>query len=553
MLNPKTVEWTSLVLFVPLILFGLIRRKRRPSAVRRAFVRFAARRRLAVLSIGIAALLLRAALLPLHPPPQPAVVDEYSYLLAADTFASGRMANPTHPCWIHFETICEMMQPSYASKYPPGQGLVLAAGILLAGSPWVGVWLSVATMCASIVWMLQGWVRPRWALLGGILVLLRIALGSYWIDSYWGGAVAATGGAILYGALPRFLSRPRPLYGLLLGVGLAILANSRLYEGFLLSLPAMFALGVWAFRRGWTGARELVPMLGLLAVTAAGMLAYNRAVTGTPWQLPYQAHEAQYAIAPMFWFQKLRPAPPYHHDALRGFWTEWAVMEYLKTYRIGLLAAAWSKFANAGAFFLGPLLSIPLIALPWVCRQKRFQLVVIVLAFFSLGLLAIIDVLPHYAAPATALIYLTVIQCLRCLRASGPVGMVVGRGIPVVLACTVVLFYSLEASGSQFLHDQYSWCFAAPGNLQRARLLRQLEASPGLHLVIVRYGRQHWFTREWVYNRASIDTAKVVWARDMNVAGNRTLLEYFSKRHVWLLEADEPNPVLKTYREDGTL
>ena len=185
---------------------------------------------------------IRTLLLPLIPVPVPVILDEYSYLLGADTFASGRLTNPPHPMWVHFETFNVNMQPTYQSMYPPAQSLVLALGQKLTGEPWIGVLLSVAVMCALFCWMLQAWMPPQWALLGGLYAVARYGIFSYWINSYWGGAVAAIGGALLLGSLPRLRRRLSWQQSLVFALGLVILANSRPFEGFLFALPLLVAV-----------------------------------------------------------------------------------------------------------------------------------------------------------------------------------------------------------------------------------------------------------------------------------------------------------------------
>jgi len=85
------------------------------------------------------------------------------------------------------------------------------------------------------------------------------------------------------------------------------------------------------------------------------------------------------------------------------------------------------------------------------------------------------------------------------------------------------------------------------GNLERAAVLRQLRKSPGGQLVIVRSGDHHDVNQEWVWNEASIDDAKVVWARDMGQNENQELLRYFENRRAWQINGDDPSPKLEPY------
>lgn len=522
-----------------------------------AFSSLARRRTLACVGVLLLTLGMRLALLHWMPEPNPIIHDEFSYLLAADTYAHGRLASPPHRFWQHFETFQELQQPTYASKYPPLQGLALALGEKLGGDAWAGVVLTSALMSAAVCWMLQGWISAEWALGGALLFAFRIGVLSYWINSFEGGAIAAIGGALVFGALARVTLRGAYVHAWTWGLGVAVLIHSRPYDAAVTGLVSAIALA-WLLRKSGASmtsafARVAIPALCVMAVALAGAAYVDLAVTGHATTLPYQAHDREYVAASPFLFTALPPEPVYRHAMMREFYTG-AAVQIWKDARSEPLVQLLGRASVVGTFLFGAWPAAVLLLLwPYALKTTEERAGAVFSAAGLASIAPLVGVYPHYAAAFAPVFLLRFLQGLSRLSSWRPALNYKWLGQAAAGAVIVWFVLSGRDSFSATLADRSAHFGAA-----RASVQRKLAALPGPQLVMVRYGAGHNPQNEWVFNAADIDASKVVWAREMTPQQDKPFLEYFHDRQVWLLQPDKNGPdqeppALTLYREANAI
>lgn len=472
----------------------------------------------------------------------PYIHDEFGYLLQGDTFAHGRLANPVPPEWRHFETFHVLLQPTYAAKYPPGQGLTLAFGQALFGTPVAGVWLAFAAACAAVAWAARGWLGPRWGLVAGLMAAVHPAFHIFkpftWTQSFWGGGLAFLGGALVLGAWRRVDRRAAVPAGLALGIGLAILVVTRPWEGAVASLPVAAGL-IHNFLNRPGNRRALMlrvaaPVAVVLLLATAGIARVNAAATGSSATMPYVLYEQQYAAAPIFIFQDAPPARWSEHAAITAYHGGWSRAIWSKQRGLrGFLAVAAFKCFLLWNFFPGAYMAL-VPGFFMLLRSRRFGRISLVIVFGLVATLCTCWTQPHYVAPSAAAFFLFAAACARrltcCLKNRRAALWLAAAGL---LSSPVFL-----AFGGLILDSRSRPAWAD----HRTAIVANLEAAPGNHLVLVKYAPLHNINFEWVYNTADIPSQKIVWARSMGEEKDARLIAAYPGRTVWILEPDRGMP-----------
>jgi hypothetical protein len=293
----------------------------------------------------------------------------------------------------------------------------------------------------------------------------------------------------------------------------------------------------------------------MLAITAGLLMLYFWRTTGHPLVPPYVVNLRTYFVDPIFPWLPLRPAPQYHHEIIRKHYLGFNIQQYEFARNHPFLSVV-VKILMLWFFFLGPLLSLPFLALGLVLPSKmsvkdigsKVGFLLVVCAATLIAICLPVYTNPHYAAPFTAGVYallMLAMQRVRRWKIRGVrTGIALVRAVSLFVVLLLVVRIAIPIFHLPIANPAAPQTWSSPWFqlLPRAAVESKLEGIRGDHLVIVHYGPTHDERQGWVSNAADIDHSRIAWAHDMGAKENDELIRYFADRQVWIAYPDE-NPI----------
>ena len=220
----------------------------------------------------------------------PIVHDEASYLLQAQTFALGRWAMPSPPLPEFFEQFHVFVTPAFASKYPPGHGLLMVPGIWLGAPGLVPVLLS--GLAAALVFILVRRVTNGWIALLTFMLWLPMRANLWFRPSYFSENTTSVLWLLGWWALVEWCDSGRERWLALIAGCIAWMAITRPLTAVAFA-PPIAAVVLWRVARGraW---RSLVRPAALAALIVAVIPVWSAKTTGNWRETPYGLYSKMY-------------------------------------------------------------------------------------------------------------------------------------------------------------------------------------------------------------------------------------------------------------------
>jgi hypothetical protein len=183
-------------------------------------------------------------------------------------------------------------------------------------------------------------------------------------------------------------------------------------------------------------------------VCVLGFVAYyNWRVTGNPIVFPHQIEQRQYITTALFLWQHDKPPIVYANPQFDDFYHNFLPSLYQASWPAAEGQLEWKSTAF-WQFFIGPALSIPFLALPWLPKDRRNRLLLAQVALSALGLWIIVYFNPHYAAPLMVTVVVLMMQGMRLARGWQFLGHAVGVGLT-----RLIVLFSLLTGPLYFVHS----------------------------------------------------------------------------------------------------
>ena len=261
--------------------------------------------------------------------------------------------------------------------------------------------------------------------------------------------------------------------------------------------------------------------------------------------MPYQLHEAQYGVAPLFVFEAPRLENAARRADLPEVFHDYHAVDSLNWYRDRVGMTGWVRGVSDAARELTklsfPFFGVLLVSgIAW-SRYSLSRYLAIAIALQVAASACVCWVFSHYLAPILPWLLLLSLLAFRVSLRK----LATNRQQIVRLVVVAVFVIQIAVIGS-FVgvarsNEAEYW------SRHRQEIVEQLTRTDGKHLILVRYAEKHNVHQEWVYNLADPSSSQIVWARYEDGHWVEALLRAYPDRHVWVLDADEPKPILREF------